>query len=468
MLFNSFSFLIFFAVFGLAYRLAPRRARIPLLLAASLLFYSLWIPVYLLLLLLEIGVNWWLLRAIARGPRPRVALAASIVFTLSLLGYFKYAAFLVAGASPLLERLLGAHPVLSEILLPLGISFYSFNILALAIDTARGREGEPPSLPHYALFIAFFPHLIAGPILRGRDFLPQLAQGERMTPERTRRGLWLIASGIGKKMILGDFVLAPFVADVFASPGVANAPVHWLALYSFAFQIYFDFSGYTDMARGLALPARLRAADELPRALPVAQSGRVLAALARDALELAARLPLRTARRQPARARAHLSEPARDHAARRAVARGRLELPRVGRHPRPAARRAPRLRGASPDAGRAAHVARRAEDRRLLPRRDPAVGVLPRRWLRGRDRLPRRAVHGTNGGSGRRSSRSPSPRASDSTGSSAGGARGCRGCARRSATAPSAGSSKASRSEPCWRSRSPPAERGAEFIYFQF
>ena len=73
-----------------------------------------------------------------------------------------------------------------------------------------------------------------------------------MTPERTRRGLWLIASGIGKKMILGDFVLAPFVADVFMSPGVANAPVHWLALYSFAFQIYFDFSGYTDMARGLA------------------------------------------------------------------------------------------------------------------------------------------------------------------------------------------------------------------------
>ena len=176
MLFNSFSFLIFFAVFGLAYRLAPRRARIPLLLAASLLFYSLWIPAYLLLLLFEIGVNWWLLRAIARGPRPRVALAASIVFTLSLLGYFKYAAFLVAGVSPLLERLLGTHPVLSEILLPLGISFYSFNILALAIDTARGREGEPPSLPHYALFISFFPHLIAGPILRGRDFLPQLAQ----------------------------------------------------------------------------------------------------------------------------------------------------------------------------------------------------------------------------------------------------------------------------------------------------
>jgi len=252
MLFNSFPFLIFFAAFLLAYRLAPRRARIPLLLAASLLFYSLWIPAYVLLLIFEIGVNWLLLRAIARGPRPRIALAASITFTLSLLAYFKYAAFLVASVSPLMERLLGSHPVLSEILLPLGISFYSFNILGLAIDTARGREGEPPRLAHYALFIVFFPHLIAGPILRGRDFLPQLAQGERMTPGRTRRGLWLLASGIGKKMILGDFVLAPFVTDVFTSPGVASAPVHWLALYSFAFQIYFDFAGYTDMARGLA------------------------------------------------------------------------------------------------------------------------------------------------------------------------------------------------------------------------
>ncbi len=252
MLFNSFQFLIFFAVFGLAYRLAPRSARIPWLLAASLLFYALWIPAYLLLLVVEIGVNWLLLRAIARGPRPKLALAASVTFTLSLLAYFKYAAFFLASVSPLMDRILGSHPALSEILLPLGISFYSFNILALAIDTARGREGEPPSLGHYALFISFFPHLIAGPILRGRDFLPQLARGEHMSPERTRRGWWLIASGIGKKMILGDFILAPFVSDIFATPGVASAPVHWLALYSFAFQIYFDFAGYTDMARGLA------------------------------------------------------------------------------------------------------------------------------------------------------------------------------------------------------------------------
>jgi len=154
--------------------------------------------------------------------------------------------------SPLLERLFEAHPRVGEILLPLGISFYSFNILGLAIDAGRRRLPRVPSLSHYTLFMVFFPHSIAGPILRGGDFLPQLARGAQFTRERSRRGLWLLASGIAKKMILGDFLLAPFVGEVFSHPGVASAPVHWIALYSFAFQIYFDFSGYTDMARGLA------------------------------------------------------------------------------------------------------------------------------------------------------------------------------------------------------------------------
>jgi alginate O-acetyltransferase complex protein AlgI len=252
MLFNSLSFVIFFAAFLLAYRLSPPHARIPLLLVASLCFYTFWIPVYVLLLLLEIGVSWLLLRRIARGSRPRAVLALQIAFTLGLLAWYKYAVFAVESLAPVWQRLFQVDPALAEILLPLGISFYSFNILSLAIDTARGRAGPPPGLAHYALFIAFFPHLIAGPILRGPDFLPQLAHGERMTFERTRRGLWLIASGLAKKIVLGDFMLAPFVNQVFANAGVPSASVHWLALYAFAFQIYFDFSGYTDMARGLA------------------------------------------------------------------------------------------------------------------------------------------------------------------------------------------------------------------------
>jgi D-alanyl-lipoteichoic acid acyltransferase DltB (MBOAT superfamily) len=102
------------------------------------------------------------------------------------------------------------------------------------------------------LFVTFFLHLIAGPIMRGHELLPQFEAGGVTHPVRTRRGLWLIASGLVKKCILADYLLAPYVNDVFDVPGAGSAPAHLLAIYSFAFQIYFDFSGYTDMARGLA------------------------------------------------------------------------------------------------------------------------------------------------------------------------------------------------------------------------
>jgi D-alanyl-lipoteichoic acid acyltransferase DltB (MBOAT superfamily) len=252
MLFHSAQFVVFFALVLAVHRLLPRRRRNAWLLCASLLFYFLWIPAYLLLLLVDLGVNYALLRALTRSARPRRWLAASVVFTLGLLVWFKYAAFAVESAAPLLAAIGGAAPPLPEVLLPLGISFYSFQILALQIDACRGHAPAPPSLARYALFVAFFPQLVAGPILRGSEFLPQLERGGEIAPDRTRRGLWLLAAGVVKKVILGDYLLAPFVDEVYAHPGVAPAPVQLLATYSFAFQIYFDFSGYTDMARGLA------------------------------------------------------------------------------------------------------------------------------------------------------------------------------------------------------------------------
>jgi len=252
MLFNTAQFAIFFAAVLLVYRLLPRNGRNIWLLGTSLLFYFLWIPSYLLLLLADIAVNYALMRGIARGARPKLYLAASIVFTLGLLAYFKYAAFALETLGLFAGPLLGADAPLREVLLPLGISFYSFQILALQIDVYRGVFAAPQSLSRYALFVCFFPQLVAGPILRGREFLPQLERGGEFDPERTRRGLWLLASGVAKKVIVGDFLLGPFVDAVFENPGVADAPVHLLALYSFAFQIYFDFSGYTDMARGMA------------------------------------------------------------------------------------------------------------------------------------------------------------------------------------------------------------------------
>jgi len=252
MLFNTLQFAVFFAVVLLGYRSLPTRYQNAWLLAASLVFYSLWIPVYLLLLLADAGINYALLRAMKQSSKPGLFLAASICVTLGILGFYKYAAFFVASIAPLSISLLGLAPPAVDLLLPLGISFYSFQIIALSIDSHRGEIDAPKSFARYLLFVSFFPQLIAGPILRGREFLPQLARGGTFSGERTRRGIWLIASGLAKKVILGDFLLAPVVNEVYANPGISSAAVHLVATYSFAFQIYFDFSGYTDMARGMA------------------------------------------------------------------------------------------------------------------------------------------------------------------------------------------------------------------------
>lgn len=251
MLFNSFQFALFFLLVFAVHGAVPRRLRPGALLFASLLFYGLWVPGYLVLLVGTLIGNHALLRGIARGRRPRLFLAASIVFTLGILGVFKYGAFAVSLSSPLVRALSFAEPRIPSFVLPLGISFYSFEIISLAVDVHHGHF-ECPSFARYVLFVTFFPHLIAGPILRGNELIPQFETGGQRSTARTRRGLWLFTVGLAKKTILSDFLLLPFVNEVFGSPGAANGPVHLVAAYSFAFQIYFDFSGYSDMARGLA------------------------------------------------------------------------------------------------------------------------------------------------------------------------------------------------------------------------
>jgi len=252
MLFNTFQFAFFLVLVLVLYYGLPRRFQAPVLLGASLVFYTLWIPAYLLLLLLEIGVNYALLRGMLRSRSRRPYLIAACVFTLGLLAWFKYAAMIVETLLPALAGFGWGFDV-PEIFLPLGISFYSFQILALTIDAYRGELEEAPPLGRYALFVCFFPQLIAGPILRGYEFMPQLERGGEPTWDRTRRGLWLIGVGLGKKVIVADYLLAPFVDMVFQEHAPSISSFHWIALYSFAFQIYFDFSGYTDIARGVAL-----------------------------------------------------------------------------------------------------------------------------------------------------------------------------------------------------------------------
>lgn len=252
MLFPTFAFAVFFCLVFLGHRLLGARARIAWLLLASLLFYFLWLPPYLLLLLAVIGINYGLLRAMVASARPKPWLVAAIVFTLGILATFKYLDFLAGVAAPFAEILWNVELPLPKLLLPLGISFYSFQIIALHVDVYRGEIERPQNLARYALFICFFPQLIAGPILRGNEFLPQLSTGGSVSRERSRRGLWLIAIGLVKKVVMGDFLLAPMVDTVYSEPGVVSGSMHLVATYAFAFQIYFDFSGYTDMARGIA------------------------------------------------------------------------------------------------------------------------------------------------------------------------------------------------------------------------
>lgn len=251
MLFNTFQFAILFAVVVALHRSLPTAWRPALLLVASLVFYTAWVPAYTVLLLACITVNYVFLQQILRGHRPRIFLALAIVYTLGLLAFFKYAAMAVRTAAPLLEYSLGYPAQIPEILLPLGISFYSFQILSVAIDAYRGIRPTALSFTRYALFVSFFPQLIAGPILRGSQLFPQIVLGGTPSRELTQRGIWLITSGLFKKVVMADFLLAPFVDTIFDAAGVGGATFHWIALYSFAFQIYFDFSGYTDMARGI-------------------------------------------------------------------------------------------------------------------------------------------------------------------------------------------------------------------------
>jgi len=253
MLFSTPQYALFLLFVVFAVRIAPRNRRSGVLLAASIVFYSLWLPAYLLLLGADLAINYILLRRMVKSDRPRVYLTVAVVFTLALLARFKYAGFAIETAMPLLTAVMEVPPEIPHLFLPLGISFYSFQIIAMTVDTYRGDIKPIDSFWRYALFISFFPQLIAGPILRSTQLLPQLLSGGHISRERTHRGMWLLISGAAKKLIVADFLLAPFVNEAYSVPGLGTAGYHLCVAFSFLFQVYYDFSGYVDMARGSAL-----------------------------------------------------------------------------------------------------------------------------------------------------------------------------------------------------------------------
>ena len=255
MVFSSFIFLFAFLPAALAaYYASPARARNAVLLAASLLFYAWGAPRFVFVLVGATWVDWAISRAIAATPsgsaRRKRWLVGSLALNLGLLGWFKYATFAAAQLARV-GAAFGFEPgPLLEVALPLGISFFTFHKISYVVDVYRGVSPPAPSFGLCLLYIVLFPHLIAGPIVRYRDVDRQLLARSH-TADRFVSGICRFSLGLAKKVLVAN-VLAETADAVFdAPPGSLYAAVAWVGALAYSFQIYFDFSGYSDMAIGL-------------------------------------------------------------------------------------------------------------------------------------------------------------------------------------------------------------------------
>lgn len=251
MSFDSGAYLLFLPAAVLLHWLCTHRGRWAVLLSASLFFYASWSVPLTGLLLAEAGAVWLSGLALGRWRHPvlrRLALGLALAVCFGLLGYFKYFNFLAGSVSALLGGTWDAW----DIILPVGCSFYTFQAVSYVIDAYRGRL-EPERHPGYlTLYLAFFPQLVAGPIEKASNLLPQLKEEHRFTYENTSWGAKLMAWGFFKKMVVADQLAVLLVDPVYQNPGSYEGGILVLATCAFAFQIYCDFGGYSDIARGCA------------------------------------------------------------------------------------------------------------------------------------------------------------------------------------------------------------------------
>lgn len=255
MVFTSIDFVLFFAVVYALYRVLPHRQQNWMLLAASYLFYGWWDWRFLSLLIGSTVVDYSVARYLGREQSPgkrRTALILSLVFNLGMLGFFKYFEFFEESLAAL-GNAVGWHfdPLTLNVILPIGISFYTFMTISYVIDVYR-REIEPTThILDFALFVAYFPHLVAGPILRASLLLPQIERPRAVTATHVVHGLWLVGWGCFQKMFVADN-LATLVDTVFGPSAAPTGADVLVASWAFAFQIYGDFAGYSNIARGVS------------------------------------------------------------------------------------------------------------------------------------------------------------------------------------------------------------------------
>ena len=385
MLFPTIDFAIFFAVaYTVNWLLNPYARWWKLsMIALSYVFYG-WVGWSYCLLLLAttvvsfIGAAW--VAATSDERSRRIAMAVSVAALLGILGWFKYYGFVSVNVDNVTHAVgLGRAIPLLQVGLPIAISFFTFMAISYVVDVYR-RELEPAKPLDFALYLSFFPHLLSGPIVRGTELLPQIRRRRDPNAVDYSRAFWLILSGLFKKVVISSYVSSAIVTPVFTSPSQHSAPEAIFAAWGYAVQIYCDFSGYTDIAIGLALLLGIRFPQNFDAPVHGAQPAGLLAALAHDALALVAGLPLHPARRE-------CGQPGADHpqhhdhdGPRGAVARRGMDVRGLGRAPgaraelracAPHQPRAPWAAGGGrrPGAGLGSAVPH-------LPIRMPGVGVL--------------------------------------------------------------------------------------------
>src|SRR5689334_12941310 len=258
MLFNSLTFVVFFVVVVTSYwSIRSWQARKNLLVAASYIFYGAWNPPFAALLFGTTAMDFWLGRQMgkARDQHARRRwLVASVCMNLSMLGFFKYGNFLLENFQWLLARMgIAYQPPHLDILLPVGISFYTFHSLSYTLDIYRGVLRPTKSLRDFVLAVSFFPQLVAGPIVRAGDFLPQLLHPRRLKKGQFLWGLALRTLGLFEKVVLADALLSGPADRIFGYAGPLAALDSWAGVLAFAGQIFFDFAGYSITAIGAAL-----------------------------------------------------------------------------------------------------------------------------------------------------------------------------------------------------------------------
>lgn len=256
MLFNSYVFWLFFVIVLVAYRFAHHKGQNRLLLVASYVFYGFWDWRFLSLILLSTVVDYASAQRIASSEEPsgrRRWLWLSVGTNLGILGFFKYFDFFAVEFASLMSWL-GIQTSITtlHVLLPVGISFYTFQTMSYTIDVYRGRVKPTDSFLDFALFVCFFPQLVAGPVERTENLMPQILQPRKKSESAFAEGLYFVLLGMFKKVVIADN-MAPLVNTVFATDlDTLTGPECWIGVYAFSLQIYGDFSGYSSIAQGVA------------------------------------------------------------------------------------------------------------------------------------------------------------------------------------------------------------------------